>query len=103
MSSICVPVPSEVELSQHLTAHELARRSDVGWKGKAAMWKHLNRGKYAPLLRYSVPSTTQQLIDLSTQRQIGCVAKSELHRGEIKHFKVFNNGAAGLMSVKILE
>lgn len=82
LSSICVPVPSEVELSLHLTAHELARRSDVGWKGKVAMWKHLNRGKYAPLFRYSVPLTAQQLIDLSTRRQIGFVAKNELHRGE---------------------
>lgn len=103
LSSICVPVPSGVELSQRLTAHELARRSDVGWKGKVAMWKHLNGGKYAPLFPFSVPSTMQRLIDLSTRRQIGFVARNELHCGEIKHFKVFNNGAVGLISVKILE
>lgn len=71
--------------------------------GNAAMWKHLNRGKYAPLFRYSVPLATQRLIDLSAGRQISFVAKNELHRGEIKHFKGFNNGAVGLMSVKILE
>lgn len=75
----------------------------MGSKGKVAMWKHLNGGKYVQLLRYSVPSTALRLIDLSTGRQIGFVAWNELHHGEIKHFKVFNNGAVGLMSVKILE
>lgn len=93
----CQVTSSSPSISQHMNWR--GSRTWTAWlkrqSGSAAMWKHLNRGKYVPLFRYTVPLTAQRLIDLSVGRQISFVARNESHRGEIKHFKVFNNGAVG--------
>lgn len=51
---ICVLVPGNVKLSQNLMTRELARQKGQMWtlwlKGNLAIWKHLNRGKCAPLV-----------------------------------------------------